>query len=610
MRLRIQKQLDVQIRISAARGKSVVHRGVLQVTDEIFLGARQTIIDEANHWDHYPTGHLINYISRVAGPENNETKRRSSSNGSVTSTSDGVEAVIYNTPPSSVGSPIKECHNVKSRPSNYKDGLPLLRKRKQSTDPASPSTAKRNHTTTKREQTYTRPEQLVPLPETHQAFAPSRTTAMQVCDEYRRSLESLVKLHISGGSAGVDVDRHNIFERIEKVRDSSVFWASAQQQLRRLYFGESLPLQTIDSRQDAIQQFQQNPLRTVAYHDASETNALPNLSCADYARELRTTTSHQQVAVMDTASAKRGGATESLKRFEHRLKTEPSFDVSTWEDFIRPLASLQMPCTRAEALPRILDSSEFSILERSRKAYSHEPPPTRTTFDKKKRRDADVGPFTMICQTGNFTPWHRDHHGYSTAITMLSGIKEVYYLDPAEMDEPQREAFEMNGTGFQPDHHAVRRVVLQRGDQFLMPPGTIHSVITMQSSVAVTKHLWHVGSLALSLELMEHDWLYKQLDTTNQENDPEVFSLLKGLRRLILEGSSGVAIGDRDRVLAAIWRTTHWINGCKCGNKLINNPGKPNATDCQNECKEYCKYGCPKKPEKPKNGKVVLPPCN
>ena len=159
MRLRIQKQLDAQIRTSAARGKSVVHLAVLEVTDEIFPGARQTINDEAYHQNKHPRSHLLDYLSRVAIPENSETDELSSSDGSITSTSDGVDTVIYNTPPCSVGSPVKECHEVKGRPRNYKDGLPLLRKRKQSTDPASPSTAKRNPITIERGQSYTNPEQ-------------------------------------------------------------------------------------------------------------------------------------------------------------------------------------------------------------------------------------------------------------------------------------------------------------------------------------------------------------------------------------------------------------------------------------------------------------------
>ena len=149
-------------------------------------------------------------------------------------------------------------------------------------------------------------------------------------------------------------------------------------------FWRIIALATVYSRQDAIQQVQQNPLGSIAYRHAFETSALPNLSCAGYVRELRTTTAHQQVAVIDTASAQRGGAPQKLQTFEQRLKAEPSFKVSNWEDFVRPLASLQMPCTRAQALPRMVDGSDFSILERSREACQHEPQPTKTTSRQNK----------------------------------------------------------------------------------------------------------------------------------------------------------------------------------------------------------------------------------
>lgn len=219
--------------------------------------------------------------------------------------------------------------------------------------------------------------------------------------------------------------------------------------------------------------------------------------------------------------------------------------------------------------------------------------------------------FQIFGQAGAISAWHIDALGPYTHITLEPNVSgapaedvlklwayvRTDHLSLAEHDEVKRE-FIAKGGDYKPPPDLIRVIALVAGDTLVMPPGTIHSPITVTDCLFRGGMVMHQKYLKQSVEAWK--FCNDNGNCTNESQPRQARSVLDYLRKLVHAdpkacGYDEETIGEFDaawKVISSDCMTCKCSGGCKdrCG-------CKKNSQRCGGSCHPktaICNnpYGC------------------
>ncbi|KAL8864144.1 MAG: hypothetical protein Q9198_010065 [Flavoplaca austrocitrina] len=129
----------------------------------------------------------------------------------------------------------------------------------------------------------------------------------------------------------------------------------------------------------------------------------------------------------------------------------------------------------------------------------------------------------LLSQEHSVSPAHIDVAGFCTVVIVVEGGKVWYPL--SRPDENDRRHFAQCGSlvpeGFS---NGWARILLERGDVLIMPPGTIHAVFTPEDCLCVGKHFYTAGTIGASLDAIRFMLNHEEL--INEDSPGNLYNLL------------------------------------------------------------------------------------
>ncbi|KAL5522155.1 hypothetical protein ACEPAF_7597 [Sanghuangporus sanghuang] len=253
------------------------------------------------------------------------------------------------------------------------------------------------------------------------------------------------------------------------------------------------PIHIVGGRLDA-------PHGITGMHDPK----LKNLVSLDAARQCRDWTITRGARAPEVSVTRRVTIREFIRDVEERKRTGR---------MLRCCNVLDIPIHH-NCLPLELD--HFS-------KYVYEDFPTwkpRTNLDLTSL----ASQWALAAHSGAYSRLHTDAAGLATHVCLLEG-KKAWWI-------ARRCNFWGDEQGFDPRKSLFDCAVLSPGDELIMPPGTVHAVLTLQDSLALGGHFYNFGTMeSTAISLIREHYFGQYL--TNTEHPKAPLLLMKGFMALM-----------------------------------------------------------------------------
>ncbi|RXW15279.1 hypothetical protein EST38_g10577 [Candolleomyces aberdarensis] len=171
--------------------------------------------------------------------------------------------------------------------------------------------------------------------------------------------------------------------------------------------------------------------------------------------------------------------------------------------------------------------------------------------------------------------WHNDSEGFGTFVTIRSGLK--WWVVGRSAESGEKLDFFLESPDFDPwlvdDSWDVEAILLKPGTRIIMPPGMLHAVFTIKSSVCTGGHyyLWETMEHTIHALIRSTIMSHQIINTENYAAESRQI-LLRMMGFLHEEMIMNYRTHDDDPDLPSLKTTEHWIalSAFFCLIKLFN----------------------------------------